>query len=86
MTGSTEEQITAWRWVLARSARRVKASTRFRGRDFSRRTIDALADHGIEVPERLLFMTMQELKDIPKIRDESIKEILAYRDRFIPKG
>jgi hypothetical protein len=46
--------------------------------------IDALVSAGIDAPERLLFMTDVELREIPGIGKAGIAEIAKYRSRFIP--
>jgi hypothetical protein len=55
----------------------------FEHRGFSDRTIRALIDSAIAAPERLLFMTEDQLRSIPGIGNVSLAEIIAYRDRFI---
>ena len=54
----------------------------FDHRGFSSRTIDALVARGIDAPERLLFATEAELKQIPGIGRASFDEIMRYRARF----
>jgi DNA-directed RNA polymerase alpha subunit len=56
----------------------------FEGRGLSRRTIRALVDCEIDAPERLLFMSENDLKKIPLIGKASMAEIRTYRDRFVP--
>jgi hypothetical protein len=55
----------------------------FEYRGFSRRTIDAFIARGIDAPERLLFFTETELRQIPGIGRASLDEIMHYRARFI---
>jgi DNA-directed RNA polymerase alpha subunit len=62
----------------------VLATAPFRDRGFSDRTTNALVTHGIDAPERLLFMTETEPKNIPGIGKASFEEIKRYRSRFIP--
>jgi hypothetical protein len=41
---------------------------------------------GINAPERLLFMTPAQLKNIPGVGKASLAEIMRYRSRFLPVG
>lgn len=52
----------------------------FWDRGLSNRTIEALVKHGIDAPERVLFMTEAQLRTI---RGVSMRELKAYRARFI---
>ena len=54
----------------------------FENRGFSDRTVRALIDGAIDAPERLLFMTEDQLRSIPGIGNVFLAEILAYRARF----
>jgi DNA-directed RNA polymerase alpha subunit len=58
----------------------------FNDRGFSPRTIRALMDYGIDSPEHLLFMTLEELRKVPSIGKTSLAEIRNYRKRFVPKS
>lgn len=58
----------------------------FDHRGFSDRTVQRIVECGIDAPERLLFMSDQELKKIPGVGVSSMKEIRAYRERFILRG
>ncbi len=69
--------------VMAQVHARVLPAAPFAHRGFSRHTIDALCAHGIDFPERLLFATKAELKDIPEIGKASLNEIMSYRARFL---
>jgi len=55
----------------------------FQHRGFSHETIVALVDCSIDAPERLLFMTVKQIKRIPDIDESSLAEIMAYRAKFI---
>jgi len=55
----------------------------FQERGFSDRTINALIDCQIDLPERLLFMSKKQLKLLRGIGETSMAEIVAYRDRFL---
>jgi hypothetical protein len=52
----------------------------FRDSGLSNQTIEALVKHGIDVPERVLFMTETQLRTIGRA---SMRELRAYRARFI---
>jgi DNA-directed RNA polymerase alpha subunit len=56
----------------------------FEQRGLSARCADALVTHGIDAPERLLFMTEAELRAVPGIGKAAMAEIAAYRSRFLP--
>jgi DNA-directed RNA polymerase alpha subunit len=66
-------------------AEAMVAAVPFSHRGFSNRTIDALIAHGIDLPERLLFVTEADLKSIPGIGEASFEEIVRYRTRLIPE-
>ena len=55
----------------------------FANRGLSGPTILALLKHGLDMPERLLFMQKDEIKGIPGISKSGIREINAYRARFM---
>jgi DNA-directed RNA polymerase alpha subunit len=57
----------------------------FSGRGLSNRTIEALIASAIDAPERLLFMTPAQLRDILGIGKASLAEIMKYRSRFLPE-
>jgi hypothetical protein len=69
----------------AEVAATVSITMSFSGRGLSHRTIDALVQHGIDAPERLLFMTETDLKNIPGVGKAALKEMMHYRLRFIPR-
>jgi DNA-directed RNA polymerase alpha subunit len=73
------------REVLVQTARKIVSISPFRDRGFSERTIEALIARGIDMPERLLFATEAELKQIPGIGKASLQEIMKYRARFLPE-
>ena len=54
----------------------------FGGRGFSRATVAALAAHGLHLPEELLFMTREDIRDIAGLDEEGRSEIREYRARF----
>jgi DNA-directed RNA polymerase alpha subunit len=64
---------------------KLLAKAPFDHRRLSARTIDALAACGIDAPERLLFATEAELKNLPGIGKASLGEIMRYRMRFLPE-
>jgi DNA-directed RNA polymerase alpha subunit len=57
----------------------------FQERGFSDRTINALIDCQIDLPERLLFMSKKQLKLLRGIGETSMAEIVAYRGRFLTR-
>jgi hypothetical protein len=56
----------------------------FRHRGLSERTIGALVDSGIDAPERLLFVSPAQFRDIEGVGKVSFAEIMQYRSRFLP--
>jgi hypothetical protein len=81
----TEQQKEIALEVLALEARRGFSMAPFWGRGFSDRTIEALVAWGFDLPERLLFASEAELKQIPRIGKASLGEIMRYRARFLPE-
>jgi hypothetical protein len=65
---------------------RVAELAPFLGRGLGNRTIDALIEHGLDAPERLLFMAEADLRAIPGIGKISLAEIKAYRRKFQPSA
>jgi hypothetical protein len=61
----------------------MDAKSLFRDKGLSDRTIKALLDCGIDAPERLLFMTPDQLAVIRGVGKISLGEIMRYRARFI---
>jgi DNA-directed RNA polymerase alpha subunit len=81
------DQTTAQRGAaaaMAEIAGKIIKMTPFQNRGLSDRTIEALTKHGVDAPERLLFMTERDLRLIPGVGKASLAEILAYRARFLP--
>ena len=65
----------------------IREMEAFKNRGLSHRTIKALVDCGIDAPERILFMPEAHLRRIPGVGAASMKELKAYRARFIaPNG
>ena len=58
----------------------------FRDRGLSDRTVKALLDCGIDMPERVLFMTPAQLAVIRGVGKTSLGEIMRYRARFVGDG
>jgi hypothetical protein len=79
----TDAQKEGMREAAAAWGRSMLYMSRFRDRKLSPHTIEALIAHGIDAPERLLFMTKADLKAIPGIGKSSMAEIAAYRAIFI---
>jgi len=44
--------------------------------------VKALTDLKIQAPEQLLFMSLQEIKDLPGIGAACQRQIAAYRSKF----
>jgi DNA-directed RNA polymerase alpha subunit len=61
----------------------IREMEAFKNRGLSHRTIKALVDCGIDAPERILFMQEAHLRQIPGVGAASMKELKAYRSRFI---
>lgn len=55
----------------------------FSGRGLSHRTVEALLAANIDVPERLLFMTIEDIAGFKGIGSKSLAEITNYRARFV---
>jgi DNA-directed RNA polymerase alpha subunit len=81
----TPEQKAAAIAATAAYAGWSRARAPFRDRELSDRTIDALVACGIDAPERLLFATEAELKNLPGVGRASLGEIMRYRMRFLPE-
>jgi hypothetical protein len=64
------------------SASTGDAEVRFAERGFSKRTVKALMDGGIDTPERLLFLEDAVIKECPGIGRASLEEVKAYRTKF----
>jgi DNA-directed RNA polymerase alpha subunit len=61
----------------------ILSTAPFNGRGLSHRTVKALVDCSIDAPERLLFMTEDQIRAIPGAGKASIAEIRAYRAKFV---
>jgi hypothetical protein len=51
---------------------------------FSPHVTHALVSHGIDAPERLLFMSDAEIYEVPGLGKGALGEIKVYRDQFLP--
>jgi DNA-directed RNA polymerase alpha subunit len=69
--------------VTRRVAGELLSVAPFQNRKFSNRTIQALIDCSIDAPERLLFMTEEQIESIPGVGKVSLGEIRAYRQKYI---
>jgi DNA-directed RNA polymerase alpha subunit len=82
-----EMQRAATRKAELRVAREVNGHllsiVPFQNRKFSKRTIQALIDCSVDAPERLLFMTEEQIKSIPGVGKVSLGEIRTYRQKYI---
>jgi hypothetical protein len=65
-----------------RAAHAITERQPFEHRGFSERTVKVLLDCGIDSPERLLFMTLAQLRAVPSLGRVSLGEIRRYRSRF----
>ena len=63
---------------------RARPNNFFARRGFSAETIKALVARGILMPEELLFMPPDEIRDIPfRSGKTALAEIRAYRKQFL---
>jgi DNA-directed RNA polymerase alpha subunit len=69
--------------IATQLARHWTEQSAFSGRGLSNRTVEAIVACGIYEPERLLFMTEEQIAAIPGIGKASLKAIRAYRSRFL---
>jgi DNA-directed RNA polymerase alpha subunit len=67
------------------AAKQILLEMPFQERGLSDRTIETLVKHGVDAPERLLFMAEAELRNFPGIDEASLREIGAYVLRFWPR-
>ena len=65
------------------SARYTISHAAFKAR-FSPHLTHALVSHGIDAPERLLFMSEAEIHEIPGVGRGALAEIKLYREQFLP--
>jgi hypothetical protein len=66
-----------------RAAHAIAERQAFEHRGFSELTIKVLLDCGMDSPERLLFMTIAQLRAVPGLDRLSLGEIKRYRSQFI---
>jgi DNA-directed RNA polymerase alpha subunit len=83
MSEPNELQLGASVKVRNAAANLILSTAPFRDRGLSQRTIQALVDCGIDAPERLLFMTEEQIKNVPGAGKTSLAEIRAYRAKYI---
>ena len=83
MNEPTEAQRQAVSRIWKADAQRSLERHAFNGRGFKARTVEAIVACGIYEPERLLFMSGTQLKNIPGIGKASMSKITAYRNRFL---
>ena len=67
------------------NVRDIISRAAFRAR-FTTHLTKALVAHGIDAPERLLFMSEEEIHNIPGVGKGAVAEIQLYRDRFLPRS
>jgi hypothetical protein len=65
-------------------ARKARLKQALRERGMSPRTSTALVEQGLDMPERLLFMTEDEVKALPGIGPFSLGDIMRYRAQWLP--
>jgi hypothetical protein len=66
-----------------RAAHAIAERQAFEHRGFSEHTIKVLLDCGMDSPERLLFMTIAQLRAVPGLDRVLLGEIKRYRSQFI---
>lgn len=64
--------------TMRRAVDGYMAHMRFTGRGFSNATIDALANAGVDYPERLLTMEEKAIERLPGIGKVKLQEIKRY--------
>jgi hypothetical protein len=84
---TTSDQKVPSRAVLPRSetAKGITSHAAFKAR-FTAHVTRALISYGIDGPERLLFMSDSEIKEIPGLGKGALTEIELYREQFLSKG
>ena len=74
--------------LLARSelrmARNVTANDIANVIGLAQPTAEAVVEHGVDCRERLLFMSLDEIKRIPGVGKVALEQVRAYRSRFLP--
>lgn len=80
MPNKRESSETLMRAIKFTGLEMVNKMVRFRDSGLSKRTIEALVYHGIDTPERVLFMTEVKLRTI---HGASMRELKAYKARYI---
>jgi hypothetical protein len=75
LRSQTVRQLTGGRHTISHAA--------FKAR-FSSHVTQALVSHGIDAPERLLFMSDAEIHDVPGLGKGALGEVKLYRDQFLP--
>lgn len=91
MTAKNSQGLTESRRVAAAKTDAVfsdmdkrAAENFFSRRGFSARTIHALVESGIHLPEEVLFLSDERAEHIAGLDAGSLAEIEAYRSRFLP--
>jgi DNA-directed RNA polymerase alpha subunit len=64
--------------TMRRAVSAYMAHQRFADRGFSNATIDALANAGVDYPERLLMMEEKAIERLPGIGKAKLQEIKRY--------
>jgi hypothetical protein len=81
----SEEELERRKRLVRQASIAIMESFLFNGRGLGRTTVDAVVACGIDAPERLLFMTEDQIAQIPGIGEASLREIMQYRERFLLK-
>jgi DNA-directed RNA polymerase alpha subunit len=68
--------------ILNTRRRLWQAGGRFKERDLSEKTVEALCNADIDYPERLLFMPEAQIKKIAGLGPVRLAEVMAYVLRF----
>ena len=64
-------------------ADRALRMVRFADRGLSGHTIAGLIKSGIDLPERVLFMSEAQIRVLPGVGKKGVSELMAYRARFM---
>ena len=72
---TVRQRVTGGRHTISHAA--------FKAR-FSSHVTHALVAHGIDAPERLLFMSEAEIHEVPGLGKGALGEVKLYREQFLP--
>jgi hypothetical protein len=74
--------VSKFQRLIRGNANEMIAQTPYSDRGFSNHTIAALTASGVDCPEWLLFMLVDEIRLIRGVGKSALKEIERYRARF----